>query len=209
MSLYAVILLVGTLALLTHHSNSKFLYLQFSLSEEANFPTWVASIMWLLVAIASYIANITDRLQNNQSKIWLLVSCAFLYASMDEICRLHERIPRWQFVYIVPIMLVFTIAGPFLWRRLRGLPKNRICLIAAAACYLMSLGLEFLVQIPSIYSSLQQIGFIRNWNPIEFTEEMIELLGTALLVHALFNYSLFRWNVFASGATEISVETKE
>jgi len=197
MSIYAVIVLAGILALLTHLSTSTFLRDQFSLTEEANFPTWLASILWLFVGISSYIANITDRMQNRPSRIWLLISFAFLYASMDEVCRIHERIPSWQCYYIVPISIVFALGGPFLWKRLREIPRVRIFLIAGACCYLLSLVLEFYAQIPSLHAALEEIGFIRKWNPIEFTEEMIELFGTAFLVHALLNYNLSRWKLLA------------
>lgn len=203
MSMYAVIFLVGFLALLTHHSNWQFLYNQYALTEEANFPTWVASILWLSVAIVSYIANITDRVQNRPSKIWLLISCAFLFASMDEVCRLHERIEGWQRFYILPVMIVFTIGGPFLWKRLRDVPRSGICLIAVASCYLLSLMLEFYAQIPALQSAILEVGFIRKWNLVEFTEEMIELLGTALLVQALLKYNLSRWKLFTVREPEI------
>lgn len=198
MSMYAVIFLVGVLALLTHHSNWQFLYNQYALTEEANFPTWVASILWLMVAIVSYIANITDRVHNRPSKIWLLISCAFLYASMDEVCRLHERIPGWQRFYILPVMIVFTVGGPFLWKRLRDVPRSGICLVAVVFCYLMSFVLEYFAQIPALSSSIAEFGFIRKWNLVEFTEEMIELLGTALLVQALLKYNLSRWKLFTA-----------
>ncbi len=203
-SMYAVIFLVGFLALLTHHSNWQFLYNQYALTEEANFPTWVASILWLLVAIVSYIANITDRVHNRPSKIWLLISCAFLYASMDEVCRLHERIPGWQRFYILPVMIVFTVGGPFLWKRLRDVPRSGICLVAVAFCYLMSFVLEYFVQIPSLRSSIAESGFIRKWNLVEFSEEMIELLGTALLVQVLLKYNLSRWKLFTVREPEIA-----
>ncbi len=86
---------------------------------------------------------------------------------------------------------------------MRDIPRGRIFLIAAASCYLMSLALEFYAQIPALRSFVDEIGFIRKWNAVEFTEEMIELLGTAFLVHALLNYNLSRWKLFSDRAREI------
>lgn len=185
---------VGLLALATHESPNQFLHGQFSLTTEANVPTWLASTLWLFVALASFVAYIMDKvLDGRKERVWLFVASAFLYASFDEICRLHERIPRWQIAYLPAVLSVSIVGGRFLWLKLKNVSRGRLMLVSCALCYAVALVLECFAQIGSIHDFVNQVRFIERWNLVEFTEEMLELLGTAFILHALINYSLFRW----------------
>lgn len=163
-----------------------------------NFPTFCSS---------AYVANVSDRLKNQKpSKVWLLVSGAFLYASMDEICRIHERLPKWQYYYVLPLLLVFSIGGKFLWNRLRDVPKGRLLIISGAVCYFLSLLLELYAQIPELRAFIDQSGFVRKWNPVEYSEEMLELFGTAFIASALLNYIRYSWNLVPEQASRAAVQ---
>lgn len=72
----------------------------FNMAEEANVPTWFASVLWLLVsltALASYIGERIVEYGTNPQRhkfgwMWLVIAIVFFVASADEVATIHEAV---------------------------------------------------------------------------------------------------------------------
>lgn len=205
---YAVILGAAVLDRLTFESTSQFLLAQFSLTAEANFPTWLAATIWFSTSIALFACYYTDKhLDGRSHKLWLFLCAAFGYASIDEICRLHERMLmhfpqfsiRWQHIYVPVLLVVAGVSLAFLWRKLQAVPRGLRLLVVSILCFAVAIFLEPYAQEPAIHEFVNQVRFIQRWNIVEFTEEMLELFGAACALQAVLGYLGTRWRT-SSGA---------
>ncbi len=80
---------------------------QFSLSEEANIPTWYSALLLLSCSVTlALITNTQNAREQGYRRHWLILSLIFLYISMDEISVIHE-------MTIKPLRYTFDLTGIF------------------------------------------------------------------------------------------------
>ena len=195
-----------------------FLWKMFDLGSECNVPTWFASILWFLVAMAALLSYALDLRAGKSSGnwIWLLIALAFVVASVDEVASLHEEVGSFLkaqarqpgllsalpagspdspwIVFYSPVLLAFSlVAGLFLWRRLSWSKWLRVCIVLAAECYLIAIGLDYFQGLPAALQQPLAIALdLQRKYLLETTiavEEMLENIGTSLLLLALAAYA--------------------
>lgn len=182
---------------------SRLLFELFDLNGENNIPTWFTSMVW---AMAAGLAMIASRRQFSRDAVmrwsWALLGCVFLLLSLDEVGSLHERLLGlagdtvqqalgladsfyydWAAMGIVLVVLVAALFVPFLLRIPRVVAAR---LILAGGVFLAgSLAVE---TIGSSYEAcwISSTKLFRiSWHRLIFVEELLEMVGAILAVHAL------------------------
>lgn len=173
----------------------------FDLNEEANPASWYASTTLLLCAgLLAIIAASKSGVRDRFARHWWLLSAVFLYLSLDEAGRIHERaiVPlrtafnlggllyhSWVLI-AVPLVLIFAAAY---LRFLFHLPKEiRLLFVLAGAIYVGgAVGVEML---EGYYDELQGGPAARDmlFSVFVAVEEGCEMLGIFIFTAALLGY---------------------
>ena len=128
---------------------------------------------------------------------WYALSAIFAYISLDETARLHER---WGYIndgagvlyfsWVIPAMVVTAVLGLLFLPFLTGLrSKTRKRVIVAAVFYVGgALFMEFPLGYWADYAGHHNLVY----GLIDWVEETMELIGTALFLYALVVHLLER-----------------
>lgn len=169
---------------------------RFGLDDELSVPTWLTSMMALIVAGLSWL--IAKAQKSVDAKIgWLLISLVGLFISVDEVASLHELLLQSlhilaQFgdgqtfadnawLLVLPFIIVAVIFGTRYLKK--ALPRDTFLnLVIAGVVYLSgALVVEFLsIQIDKS-TLMYGIGMV-------VLEEGLELLGIWLVIRALLKH---------------------
>ncbi len=181
----------------------------FNLDKERNAATWFSGVLFFLFGCAAIIAFYWETKRNAEEPgcfrlpwLWLLVGCAGLYFSLDEVTILHENLfwretrqitsrfgdtwkymTQWQILFAPAILSSFTYFIVFFANRFQASRPARYSAFAGLGCWLSSLtfeGLRGLLKLagPSLY--LLEVMF----------EEAMEMLGAIFLLSAIMLYVL-------------------
>lgn len=158
----------------------------FSLSYEANVPTWYASV--LLFSCALVLGSIA-RIARAKRGQWGILGAIFAYLSLDEAIEIHEHLGALvpsrviYFGWVVPAAIVVALVGvayvPFL-RALDAATRRRF--VVAGAIYVGgALGMELPLGLWTGAYGDDNLGY----GLIDFAEESMELAGATLFLRAL------------------------
>lgn len=174
----------------------------FYLDTEGNLPVWVSCFgLAAIGALAALIAR-SPRPDRSTTRAWVLVAVGFFVLSIDEMCQYHEHLtePIWTWLearnltmdgyvrnaWVVPVLvlspIVMAACVPFL-RALDAPTRSR--LIRAGAVYFSgAVGMDMV----SGREFHQAQGFSMTLLALVTVEEVLELLGQGLFLHALAAY---------------------
>ncbi len=185
---------------------TRILFRLFDLDGEKNIPTWYTSLLW---AIAAGLALVAARRGFSQDAVlrwsWTLLGCVFLLLSLDEVASLHERLLGlagaaaqqalgladsfyydWAAMGLILVVLVAALFVPFLLRIPRDVAAR---LILAGGVFLSgSLAIE---TVGSSYEAgwISSTELFRiSWHRLIFLEELLEMIGAILAIHALLRW---------------------
>lgn len=166
----------------------------FSLSYEANFPTWIASV--LLFACSAALSAIASELSPGAAfrRHWWILALGFAYMSLDEAVELHEHAHLlvdpfvdsgglFHFSWVIPAAIVVAMLAlayfPFV-RHLEPVARRRFVLagmlyVGGAVAMELPLGLW-----TESYGS-DNLGY----GLIDWFEETLELVGAGVFLWAL------------------------
>ena len=170
----------------------------FHLGRENNFPTFFTSGMLLMSAAILAFASVGNkRRQAPYVPHWIGLAVIFFYLSIDEAASLHERLIQPTrdainasgflfYAWIVPYSLILVIFVLAYLRFLIHLPRRtRNLFIVAGAIYVLgAIGFE---SIGGRYYDLYGRNNIV-YNSIEGFEEILEMIGVVIFIHALLTY---------------------
>lgn len=154
----------------------------FSLSYEANVPTWYASVLLFSCgALLGVVAHHAYRVASRDRHRWALLAAIFVYISLDEAVEIHEHAAYFDtggvlyFSWVIPAAIVVALVGlaflPFV-RRLPPLTRRRF--VIAGALYVGgALGMELPLGWWTERSGDQNLGY----GLIDWVEESLELAG--------------------------------
>ncbi len=163
----------------------------FSLSEEANLPTWYSSS--LLLACAAALALLARAARQNASRHhrrWGILSLALLFVSADEVMGLHERSNTlfslggalsfgWVILGGVASAIMLLVCLPILIDLPR--PMRRRFIVAGLIYVGGALGME----LPLGYWSAQVGSGDLTYALLDFVEESLEILGASFFLDTL------------------------
>ena len=159
----------------------------FSLSYEANLPTWYATV--LLFSSSSSLAQIARSAGAHRARWWML-SAIFLYMSIDEASEIHEHAGGLvdgtgvlYFSWVVPAAVAVLALGLFYLPFIRALPSPlRGRVILAGALYVGgALGMELPLGWWTEQHGDEGLGYAL----IDHVEESLELAGASVFLWAL------------------------
>lgn len=170
------------------------LWSRFSLSVEANIPTWFSSA---LLAGAAVAAGAIAHEATAGRRHWWGICVALAYVSMDETAELHENLGGhldlhgvlyfdWVIWAALAVAILAALYLPFLWK----LPSpTRERLILAAVIYV---GGALVMELPLGWW-VDHVGEdTLGYALIDWVEETMEMIGAALALSALVEHARTR-----------------
>jgi hypothetical protein len=160
----------------------------FSLSYEANVPTWWATILLFSCAIA--LASTALHEERLRGYFWAL-AILFAYMSLDEAVQIHEELARvyeggrgvLYFSWVIPGAVIVVLVGlafvPFL---IALDASTRARFVIAGAIYV---GGALVMELPLGWWTDTYGEETLGYALIDFVEETMELAGTGVFLDAL------------------------
>lgn len=170
----------------------------FHLDEEANFPTFYSSLLFIISSmLLLFIGKLKSDFETNY-KYWIVLSFIFLFLATDEIVQLHEKFSNivyqkfhiggifrfsWWIVYALFIIILSVIYLKFFIR----LPKRiqKIFLIAALVFISGSIILEI---VGTYFYSIDNNTKTFTFYVISSIEETLEMVGLVIFIYGLLKY---------------------
>lgn len=164
---------------------------RFSLSSEANVPTWFSSVLLAGCAVAA--GAIASRAQAWR-RHWWGICVALAYVSLDETAELHENLGGHfdlhgllYFDWVIWAALAVAILAVIYWPFLRALSSpTRERLILAAVIYV---GGALVMELPLGWWTDRFGPDTLGYALIDWVEETMEMVGAALALHALVDHA--------------------
>lgn len=169
----------------------------FSLSEEANVPTWYSSMLLFACAVAlAAIASSVRASGGRMVKQWAVLAAVFGYMSLDETAQIHERLNSlhalsglrgvFYFGWIIPASVVVLLVGvaylPFVFH----LPTaSRRRFIVAGVIYV---GGALVMEMPLGAWATRHGEDNLGYALIDAVEETMEMVGASLFLVALLRH---------------------
>lgn len=158
----------------------------FSLSYEANLPTWYATV--LLFSASALLFDIGSRADGPRR--WRVLGGIFAYMSLDEAIEIHEHL-GWlvhgegvfYYGWVIPASLITALIGLYFLPFLRALPElTRRRFVLAGLVYV---GGALAMEAPLGYWAERNGSDNLGYGLIDLVEESLELVGLNLFVLAL------------------------
>lgn len=166
----------------------------FSVTHEANLPTWFSSLLLLLAAMLGGTIALAGR---DQQKMWGALSLVVLYLAVDETAVIHEMFTTplreslglggpLYFSWVVIGLPLALLVGLLFMRFVLRLPAStRNAVIAAGIVYLTG---AIVVEAIAANQWEADGGTSLRYAAISTFEEMLEMLGAILLIHGLLRH---------------------
>lgn len=159
----------------------------FSLSYEANLPTWVASC--LLLGCALELFGIARDVPRSSAHWWALFGI-FAFFSFDEVAQLHERLGGHldtggilYFDWVIPASALLLLFAALFWRFFWTLPAAARRHFAIAGGVFVTGAL--ITELPLGYVTERYGSSGMAYGLVDFVEESLELYGAVLFLFAL------------------------
>jgi hypothetical protein len=193
----AVVSVLGLIAELVHQivpSARSPVLPMFSLSVEANFPTWYSSL--LLAACGVLLFAIAAGVRQSQGPFyrrWALLGAVFVYMSLDEAVELHEHLGEivdlhgvLYFSWVVPAGILVLLLGLSYLPFLKHLPKRtRWRFVLAGAIYV---GGALVLELPLGWWAERAGRHNVVYGLLDWVEETMEIVGATLFLLSLLGY---------------------
>jgi hypothetical protein len=194
----ALVSAAGLATALAHHwlghDKQLGLRLLLDLDGEGNLPTWWSSFLLLVAAaLLGVIAGQHSTRGGGNVRHWAALAAIFLALSVDETAQVHELVGKHvhrllatrgtlRFAWVIPGALFVAVVG-FTYLRFLGRlpPATRRRVAVAGAVYVGgALGLELLES-----AAVERWGQGAAWAALSTLQEIAEMVGVVLFIHAL------------------------
>lgn len=170
----------------------------FSVDQEENVPTYVASAMWLIGAMLAFIIAAAEKMSRRSYLYWGGLCLICLFISVDEFTAFHERVvntavrgpsPQSYFVsWVVAYSFVVVAVALVFWRFVLKLPSEirRLIIIAGVIYVVGAMGFE---ELSGVYLKMHDGHFGIGYYLSTLVEETLEMTGTVTFIYALMSYA--------------------
>jgi hypothetical protein len=174
---------------------------QFLLDNENNIPTWFSSALLLGAAALSSVLGL--ELDGGRGRGWMGLAVIFVLMSIDETASIHETVNSTlregldlqgalRFGWVIPAAVFLVVFAVVYWRFVWGLPSGTRTRISLAGIVYVS-GAFGMEMVGGWYWDAYGGGDTFGYGAITTAEELLELIGLALLIYALlFHAERFR-----------------
>jgi len=171
----------------------------FSFGDQVNVPTWYSSSLMLLCALLMLV--IAWNSHNNGDRFarhWGFLSLLFVLLSANEVALLHRRLFVF-FIYVLPLpgkrligffLLTACVVGLFLAYRkfLAHLPKQILSSFVVVGTLYFAAALIDKLDKREYWRYVETFGVERSPGLLTTVDEMLELIGVIILIHAVLSY---------------------
>ncbi len=177
----------------------------FNVAREESVPTWFASTQALALAVTAWVLS---RADSPARRGWLGVATFFLYVSVDDAAKVHERLGSalgevfedrewaadfpsytWQ-LFVAPVLgLALLWSVLFIWRRVSG--GYRRWAVVGLAGFGVAQAIDFLEGVEGLFegwSERLEVGEYTVSHGLLATEELLEMLSTTAIWSVLLIY---------------------
>ncbi|MDD5087917.1 MAG: hypothetical protein PHI18_03845 [bacterium] len=167
---------------------------QILLENEGNFPTWLASTQFFVLAMAAWLLARRDSEQRARRTMWRATGAVLLLLSMDDACSFHEfagrdlalklGLPTWPsptWMLVFAPCILFGL-GLLYWLLFRGLRGDHRAFRLGLAGVLLWAGALILEVTRGWMISVGCDPLWGNARPQPVFEELFELMGGTLLL---------------------------
>lgn len=182
----------------------------FDLDTEKNVPTYFSAALLLGCGTLLLRIGLNHRKAGSTGLMWAGLAAVFIFLALDEALVIHERLivpvrealnlpGVFYYAWVVPYGIGLALLAALYLRFLLGLPvRDMLRFLVAGALYVLgALGLEL---VGGLYADLRGTHDLA-YACIVTLEELLEMLGVTLFVHALLRYREDRFPPPASLAT--------
>ena len=189
------------------HGLVRLLFSLFFLDGEGNVPAIFSTCLFLINAVIFLIVWKAAGFAGDSPKIWLFLSCIFVFLSLDESISIHERLINplrqvldatgifyytWIIPYGIGVVLLSIFMIPVFLRMQKRL---RFWFGLSAAIYLFAtIGLE-MISGKYLVMMNEQKDIV--WILMVTLEESLEMVGLIILVHAQLLLLRTKYNGFS------------
>jgi hypothetical protein len=183
----------------------------FNITREDSIPNWFASMQFFLIALVLWIIFLRVRELDGakwRARGWAFLAGIFLFLSVDDGSKLHERIGTWfrasteasdsfaavlmdahpSYSWHVAMGPIFALLGVyvllFTWRALQS-PFLRKLFLAGLACLALGQAMDVLEGIDEVVEYLSRFFSVSDYTVRHFSksaEEFLEMFGQTLLL---------------------------
>ena len=180
------------------HDNLKGFVPTFYVDYESNVPTWYSAFQLALAAgLLATVAAVKTARSDPFRRHWVALSLIFFCLSIDEVAMIHEYpiAPLRRalgaggllyYTWVIPGAAFVAFVGLCFWRFLRQLPpRTRNGFLLAGAVFVGgAIGVEMLSGLQADLHGEETFVYAM----IVTGEELLEMLGIVLFIHALWEY---------------------
>ena len=189
----------------------EFFFRKLNLSSERNVPSIFSSFILFIASILLFSIAFSQLKISNNKTLWIFLGILFLFLSLDELLRIHEKIGRWvnksiettgifHYAWVIPYGICLLILSIACFKPLMQLPKEtlRNFIISGVIFVSGALGLEMLAgwyieNVADWYISNELItGKILHRSIPVFImytlEELLEMLGVTYFIYSILKF---------------------
>lgn len=189
----------------------------FNITREDSIPNWFASMQFLLIALVLWVIYLRVRELDTakwKARGWAFLAGVFLFLSIDDGSKLHERVGTWfhasahagdsvagmlmekhpSYSWHVVLGPIFAVIGLFLlvfaWRAFRS-PLPKVLFVTGLSLLGLAQGMDFLEGIEAVVEYVARALSVSNYAVHHFSksgEEFLEMLGQTLLLVAFLRH---------------------
>ncbi len=169
---------------------------------EANFPTWISSLLLAIAAYFAYQCSSIAKTKQIGQRMWQLFSLCLIGMSCDETAQIHELMGRLLKKYLIKSTSIehstwVVILGPFILliifslilkikKYLRGSRKAIIFLITGLSAYVFG---AFILESTINLLNHEDLEWI--WRIENILEESCEMFGVIIIIKGLIEHYKF------------------
>ncbi|MEO5370163.1 MAG: hypothetical protein H7833_08845 [Magnetococcus sp. DMHC-1] len=192
----------------------------FNITLEANIPTWFSSLQFMVTGLVAWIISRQRATmgQSGAALVWVWIALFFLFDGLDDTAQIHERLgsyfghlartygPVWStmetlrhfpsyywLLCVAPFFIGFGLfMTGFLYREFSA-THLRIIFLSAMVCYASAMALDYIEGASHLDIFVEQtsLNSKQMQHIFQSTEELIEMLGTALVLGTFLEYLRF------------------
>jgi hypothetical protein len=172
----------------------------FGLETELSLPSIYSVLLLFMAAVLLALVTILKKKEGARYVFnWFILTCGFFLMTLDEGASIHELLmepmgklmgsntPRvFYYTWVIPALILVFIIGLLFIKFVFALPgKTRLEFLIAAVIYLCgAVGFEMVCGIYAVLYGVNNFGI----NLLANFEEIFEMGGTILFIHALLDY---------------------
>lgn len=177
---------------------------KFNFGKEKNFPSIYSSLLLLGASASLMFTHFRYRIKASSKYLWITLSLVFLFLSLDELLRIHEKLGGsikhlfpdtglFYYTWVIPYVIALAILLFAITKPLFRLPKKTIYgfILSGVVFVGGAVGMEIVSGL-YIKNSGMPLEIAENSLPVYIfytIEESLEMIGVILFIYYILSYN--------------------